>query len=201
VTRGSLRRREAAPAVFVRDEPGVGSFTLRPLDPRADAALVHGWVLSPHAGFWNMADKTLAEIERFYLGLMASGHATAELGLHDGRPAFLTELYDPAHDQVGEHYDPAPGDRGMHVLVGPAERRVPGFTLGVMRAVMARLFADPAVARVVVEPDIRNDKIHALNRKVGFVYDRPVRFREKTAHLAFCTRAAFEGSLKGDVVR
>lgn len=201
MTAAALRRAGTAPAPFERDEPGVGRFTLRPLEPRAEAALVHGWVTSPHARFWNMADKTEAEIESFYLGLMASGHATAELGQHDGRPAFLTELYDPAHDQVGEHYAPLAGDRGMHVLVGPAERRVPGFTLGVMRSVMARLFADPAVARVVVEPDIRNDKIHALNRKVGFSYDRPVRFREKTAHLAFCTREGFETSLEGDLAR
>jgi hypothetical protein len=194
----ALRSADTPPALFERDEPGVGRFALRPLDPASEAALVHRWVTSPHAGFWNMADKTLDEIEAFYSGLMASGHATAELGLHDGRPAFLTELYDPAHDQLGRHYGPAPGDRGMHVLVAPAETRVPGFTLAVMRTVMARLFSDPSVVRVVVEPDIRNDKIHVLNRKVGFVYDRPVRFREKTAHLAFCTRKGFWASLEGD---
>jgi RimJ/RimL family protein N-acetyltransferase len=197
VSAAARRLPEPEGASFARLEPGVARFTLRPLEPAADAALVHRWVTSPHAGFWNMADKTREEIEAFYAGLTASGHALAELGSADGRPAFLTELYDPRHDQVGEHYAPAPGDRGMHVLVGPAETRVAGFTLGVMRTIMARLFADPAVSRVVVEPDIRNDRIHALNRKVGFVYDRPVRFREKTAHLAFCTRDAFLASLQG----
>lgn len=193
----AVARKLADPAPFVRDEPGVGRFTVRPLDAGADGALVHGWVTSPHAGFWNMADRTVAEIEAFYAALNSSGHARAEIGLHEGRPAFLTEIYDPAQDQVGEHYAPRPGDVGMHVLTAPAETRIPGFTLGVMRTVMALIFADPAARRVVVEPDIRNEAIHALNRKVGFAYDRPVTFREKTAHLAFCTREAFGASLSG----
>lgn len=194
--------RRAEPAVFaeasrpfVWDEPGVGRFETRLVETARDAGLLHAWVTSPHAGFWNMADKTLAEIEDFYAGLNASGHARAEIGLFEGRPVFLTEIYDPARDQVGEHYEPQPGDRGMHVLTAPAERRIPGFTLGVMRTVMARVFEDPLVARVVVEPDIRNDKIHALNLKVGFVYDRPLTFREKTACLAFATREAFFASV------
>ncbi len=182
---------------FTWDEPGVGRFTTRLADGAADAALLHRWVTSPHAGFWNMADKSLREVGDFYAGLNASGHARAEIGLFDGRPAFLIEIYDPARDQVGEHYAPRPGDRGMHVLTAPAERRIPGFTLAVMRTVMARVFDDPWVRRVVVEPDIRNDKIHALNLKVGFEYDRPIQFREKTAHLAFCTREAFFSLLKG----
>lgn len=186
----------AAREDFAWDEPGVGRFTTR-LAEGEDAALLHGWVTAPHAGFWNMADKTLAEVGDFYAGLNASGHARAEIGLFEGRPVFLTEIYDPSHDQVAEHYAPRPGDRGMHVLTAPVERRIRGFTLAVMRAVMARVFDDPWVRRVVVEPDIRNDKIHALNLKVGFEYDRPIQFREKTAHLAFCTREAFFASVEG----
>lgn len=189
-------RTRAADTDFLRAEPGVGRFTLRPLVLPQDATMVHRWVTAPHARFWNMGDKSLEEIAAFYDGLARSGHASAWIGELDGAPAFLAELYDPRHDQVGEHYAALAGDRGMHILVAPAEKRIAGFTLAAMRAVMAFLFDDAATERVVVEPDIRNDKIHALNRKVGFVYDRPVVFREKTAHLAFCTRAAFEASLQ-----
>lgn len=194
----AYRSLEIAATPFERREPGVGRFTMRPLDPARDAAMVHRWVTAPHAGFWNMADKTVGEIETFYARMAHSQHAGAWIGEHEGRPAFLAEIYDPRHDQVGDHYAPQDGDRGMHILVAPAEKRLRGFTLAAMRTVMGFLFDDPATRRVVVEPDIRNDKIHALNRKVGFVYGGPATFREKTAHLAFCARADFEASLTED---
>ena len=41
-----------------------------------------------------------------------------------------------------------------------------------MRRVMEECFADPPSRRVVVEPDVRNDKIAALNAAVGFVVVR-----------------------------
>ena len=72
-------RRIAEPA-FHRDEPGVGRFVIRRLDPIADAKLVYSWVMAPHARFWNMADKSLGEVTGFYASLMRSGHATAWIG-------------------------------------------------------------------------------------------------------------------------
>ena len=180
---------------FVKPIPPLGTFALRPLRMPADGALIHDWVSRPYATYWNMGDKTEAEVGQFYADLVVSGHAMAYLGLFEGEPAFLVERYDPAHDQIGDHYDVQPGDRGMHILVAPASIPLPGFTFAVMRTVMDFMFAYPSVRRVVVEPDIRNDKIHALNKRVGFTYDRPVVLREKTAHLAFCTREAYGDAL------
>ena len=58
----------------------------------------------------------------------------------------------------------------MHVLVAPAEpvRECPGFTGAVFETILDFLFSDPLVDRVVVEPDIRNTKIQALNERMGF---------------------------------
>jgi RimJ/RimL family protein N-acetyltransferase len=61
-----------------------------------------------------------------------------------------------------------------------------------MRFLFERLDAE----RIVVEPDARNERIHALNRAMGFVYAKNVAFREKTASLAFCTRADFYATLQ-----
>jgi RimJ/RimL family protein N-acetyltransferase len=62
----------------------------------------------------------------------------------------------------------------------------------VITAVMTELFADPATARVVVEPDVGNKAVHALNAAVGFVPDREIQKPEKKALLSFCTRELFE---------
>lgn len=172
-------------------DEGAG-LALRPLDPEADAPLLQRWFAMDYARFWSMQDHSVSQVRDFYAALCGSGHAQAWLGSHQGRPAFLVECYDPAHDQIGEHYPVRPGDIGMHIFIGPPTQRIPGFSRDVFALVMRFLFDRLNAARVVVEPDANNAKIHALNLAMGFVYAGQARFREKTASLAFCTRAQFE---------
>ncbi|MEU5597377.1 GNAT family N-acetyltransferase [Streptomyces sp. NPDC020298] len=167
------------------------TFVLRPLDPLKDAELLLGWVTHPKAAFWMMQDAKLEDVERAYMEIAADEHHHAFLGLHDGVPAFLMERYDPARRDLVGLYEPRPGDVGMHFLVAPADTPVHGFTRAVITAVMAHLFEDPATARVVVEPDVRNKAVHALNEAVGFVPEREIQKPEKKALLSFCTRERF----------
>ncbi|MFJ4774909.1 GNAT family N-acetyltransferase [Streptomyces sp. NPDC088762] len=180
--------------LFSRTDPALGTFSLRPLDPFADAELLHGWVTHPKASFWMMQDASLPDVEREYMRIAAHEHHQAFIGLHEGRPAFLMESYDPARLELVGLYDARPGDVGMHFLVAPTETPLSGFTRAVITTVMAALFADPATERVVVEPDVRNTAVHALNEAVGFVPHGPVRKPEKEALLSFCTRARFEAA-------
>jgi RimJ/RimL family protein N-acetyltransferase len=79
----------------------------------------------------------------------------------------------------------------MHFFVGPPAVPVRGFTRAVFRTLMRFIFERLEARRVVVEPDARNDKVHVLNREMGFVYEGYVRLPEKLAALAFCTRESF----------
>lgn len=141
-----------------------------------------------------MQDATLTDVEREYVRITAHEHHQAFLGLHEGRPAFLMERYDPARLELVGLYHAQPGDVGMHFLVAPTDTPLPGFTRAVITTVMAALFADPATERVVVEPDVRNTAVHVLNEAVGFVPEGPVTKPEKEALLSFCTRAQFEAA-------
>ncbi|MGW1258320.1 GNAT family N-acetyltransferase [Streptomyces sp. NPDC002513] len=170
----------------------VGTLAFRPLDPLDDAALLHGWVTHPKAAFWMMQEARPKDVERAYTEITADPYHHAVLGLHDGEPAFLTEHYDPAHRELVGLYEPRPGDVGMHFLVAPTDTPVHGFTRAVLTAVLRRLFEDPATERIVVEPDVRNTAVHALNAAVGFLPEREITKPEKTALLSFCTRARFE---------
>ena len=49
----------------------------------------------------------------------------------------------------------------MHVLVAPTDTPRPRLHPAVFGAVLEHCFADPAVRRVVVEPDVRNERIRA----------------------------------------
>ncbi|MER6737526.1 GNAT family N-acetyltransferase [Streptomyces puniciscabiei] len=169
-------------------------FTFRPLDPLKDAELLHRWVTHPKAVFWMMQDARLQDVEREYMRIAAHEHHQAHLGLHEGEPAFLMERYDPRYVELAGLYDPEPGDVGMHFLVAPTDRPVHGFTRAVITAVLDELFADPRTRRVVVEPDVRNKAVHALNEAVGFVPAGEIQKPEKRALLSFCTREQFQAA-------
>ncbi|HKX39863.1 MAG TPA: GNAT family N-acetyltransferase [Burkholderiaceae bacterium] len=164
---------------------------IRALDLETDIPLMHRWFAMDYASFWGMQHKTEREVRDVYAALLGSGHAMAYTGLWRERPAFLLECYDPAHDELGRHYPVRHGDVGMHFFVGPPEAPVSGFTRNVFRALMRFVFERLQAHRVVVEPDARNDKVHVLNREMGFAYERYVQLPEKLAALAFCTRESF----------
>jgi RimJ/RimL family protein N-acetyltransferase len=185
----TLHRRGEAALASYRDAEG---FVFRLLRVPQDVPMLHRWFTQERAAFWLMQDKTEDEVRNAYRAMMASGTATAYIGLHEGRPVFLAECYDPAHDRIRAFYEVRPGDLGMHVFVGPADVRIRGFTRAVFHALMRFMFAHLGAQRIVVEPDATNHRIHALNRSAGFVYDRDVVFAEKIASLAFCTRRDFE---------
>jgi hypothetical protein len=168
--------------------------TLEPLDLPRDLGRLHRWVTDPKARYWQMQDATLRDVETEYRLIAENPHHDAWLGRVDGVPAFLAETYDPFHSELRDLPELRPGDLGMHVLVAPTDSPVPGFTRRVFRAVMAHCFADPAVRRMVVEPDVRNERIARLNQEAGFEVARTVRLATKTAALSFCTRSAWEGT-------
>ncbi|MEV6506268.1 GNAT family N-acetyltransferase [Streptomyces sp. NPDC051642] len=172
-----------------------GAFAFRTLDPLHDAELLHRWLTHPKAAFWMMQDAKLEDVERAYMEIAADEHQHALLGLQDGVPAFLMEYYDPRHRELVGLYEPLPGDVGMHFLTPATGTPVHGFTRAVITAVMARLFEDPAVERVVVEPDVSNTAVHALNEAVGFVPEREIQKPEKKALLSFCTREQFTAAM------
>ncbi|MFD9123855.1 GNAT family N-acetyltransferase [Kitasatospora sp. NPDC059571] len=182
---------------YTRTAAGIGELTIRPLDPDADAVLLHAWVTHPKAAFWMMQDADLDDVRTEYRRIADHPHHDAYLGLLDGEPAFLVERYDPARLELVGLYDAEPGDAGMHFLCAPADTPVHGFTRAVITTVMAFLFEDPDVRRVVVEPDLRNTAVHALNAAVGFAVVGPIDKPEKQALLSICTREAYRRTTAG----
>jgi len=165
-----------------------GILTLRPLVFPQDADILHGWMIRPYAHFWGMLNSHRDDVETFYRDLTANNKQAALMGELDGKPAFLIECYPVEDDPLHEHYDVQPGDIGMHILLSPPDRPLPDFSWQVFSTVMEYLFSLPEVLRVVVEPDVRNDKIHRLNKRAGFQYQREITLPHKTAWLAFCQR-------------
>lgn len=163
-----------------------------PVDIDRDLVTVHRWVRDPHAAFWMMQEATPQDVRRELTTLTTPPHR-AFLGRLDGRPVALLATYDPASSPLDGIPELRPGDLGMHILIAPATgERVPGFTTEVFRDALALCFSDPTVARVVVEPDVRNEAVRRKNVQAGFEEVRPVELPDKTAIFSVCEKAAFQ---------
>lgn len=183
------------PLVYEKYVPPLGTFGLRLLDPRYDSGVLHRWVTQPHARFWGMQSHSQKAVADFYRDLLEQHPRGAYLGLYRDRPAFLLERYQALHDPVGACYPARQDDFGMHILVAPPQQALSGFTWAIFQTIVEFMFSDPQVARIVVEPDVRNEKIHRLNKRAGFAYQHQIALPNKTAWLAFCTREQYAAAL------
>lgn len=162
------------------------TFDLRPVDPVGDLDLLHDWVTQDRAEFWGMTDHTREQVGEVYSFLDSLETHHAYLVRRDGEPVAIFQTYEPEHDPLGEHYDVQPGDLGIHLFVAEGER-VPGFTGRLACFLLSWVLSDPAVRRIVVEPDVRNERSVARFVRQGFEPGPVVDLGHKTAQLAFLT--------------
>ncbi|MFK4146232.1 GNAT family N-acetyltransferase [Streptomyces sp. NPDC004065] len=181
---------------------GFGTVRVLPLDPRADAATVHRWAGEERAAFWGMRGLTKDQVAGIYAHMAGLDTHHAYLVLRDGEPAALLQTYEPDADRVGECYAVRPGDIGVHLLLAPPgpDGRRPGWTSALLRAVLSYVLLGLDRRRIVVDPDVRNEKAVARFLREGFErgpvvvlpeVDLPdVYLPEKHAQLAFLPRRA-----------
>ncbi|CAM3156331.1 Putative siderophore biosynthetic enzyme [Xenorhabdus nematophila ATCC 19061] len=190
----------ATPVFFEKTLAELGTFSVRPLDLADDIAVITDWVNQDYAYYWGMQGQTVQQVGDFYQDLLIRQPDSVFIGTYQGKPAFLLECYHAQADLIGKYYPARPDDMGMHILVAPPERKIRQFTWGIFQTVIAFIFSNPSVNRIVVEPDIRNEKIHRLNLRAGFVYENTVQLPHKTAGLAFCTRDQHQMALQKDTL-
>ncbi|MFF8031272.1 GNAT family N-acetyltransferase [Streptomyces sp. NPDC016626] len=196
----------ARTAVHEQHVDGFGSVRVLPLDPTADAPLLHHWVSGERAAFWGMNGLTEPQVAEIYAHLDTLDTHHAYLVLKDGEPAALFQTYEPAADRVGECYPVEPGDIGVHLLLAPAgpDGARSGWTRGLLAALTSFVLLGLDRRRVVVDPDVANEKAIARFLRQGFTagpavdlpeVDLPdVYLPQKKAQLAFLTRdVAFGG--------
>lgn len=167
------------------------TLTLTPVDPVADLDLIHAWVTQDRARFWGMTEHTRAEVGEVYAYLDTLTTHHAYLARDGETPVAIFQTYQPEADPLGEHYDVRAGDLGVHLFMAPTDTPVAGFSQQLVARLLAAVFADPSVLRLVVEPDIDNAKSVALLGRAGFEWDSVIDLPHKKARLGFIDRTAF----------
>ncbi|MFI8188343.1 GNAT family N-acetyltransferase [Streptomyces sp. NPDC085946] len=187
-------------AVHEQVVDGFGTVRVLPLDARTDAPVIHRWVSEDRAAFWGMTGLTEDQVAEVYAHMDTLDTHHAFLVVRDGEAAALLQTYEPDADRVGECYPVEPGDIGVHLLLAPPDPQGarPGWTSRLLAAVTAYVLAGLDRRRIVVDPDVRNDKAIARFLRQGFTagpvvvlpeIDLPdVYLPEKKAQLAFLRR-------------
>lgn len=182
----------AGALVHVNDSAALGRIEISVLDPVGDLDLLHEWVTRPSSRFWGLAELTPEELRDLYLFVdgLASHHAL--LVRREGLPIVLLQTYEPENDPLGDAYDVLPGDAGLHFFLGDRGEPVPRFSWHVSDLIAEFVFSRPEVDRIVIEPDVGNERAVARAVKSGFELGPLVQLPDKTGRLAFLTRERWE---------
>ena len=178
--------------------------TILPVRPDRHSADVHAWLSHPRSHFWQMTDLDEPAVRNYLSAIRASVDENGWIGFVDEAPSFYVETYLPAVLIPTEVVPETPGDIGMHLLVAPPDGRVVhGLTDRIMAHVIdfclrPRMEGGRGATRVVVEPDVRNEAIHAKNAAAGFQVvgeaEIPMGNATKTGLISVGTRADFAAS-------
>lgn len=166
----------------------VEPFTLVPVDPERHADLLHDWVTRPRASFWGMLERTRDEVAEIYGYIQEQDHLSASLVCTESVPVGIFQTYDPEVDEIGRFYDRRPGDLGVHLFLADVPERK-GTTASLVAFLLDHALARPGVERLVLEPDVANERSIALLQRAGATLGPVRRLPGKTAQLAFVERA------------
>jgi RimJ/RimL family protein N-acetyltransferase len=169
-----------------------GVFDLVPVRVERDLPLLTRWMNDPAvAEFWQLAGPPAVTESHLRAQLSGDGRSVPCLGVLEGTPMSYWEIYRADLDPIARHVSVRPHDIGIHLLIGEVADR--GRTLGgtLLRAVAdLALDKQPACARVVAEPDLRNTPSIAAFLSAGFRFSAEVDLPAKRAALMIRDRAS-----------
>lgn len=181
-----------------------GRFSLRLVDPDADAQLLERWFAQPHlAATWEQ-EWPAERWRRDAAYRLAGDYSRPLIFSVDGREAGYLEAYRAARDEIARVWDVQPHDLGFHVATADVSLLGKGLASQVFRALAEGLLAgDPRCDRVFGDPAANNAPIARAMRKRGWVLlgefdvrpDRRIALHELTRETVVRDAAAAVGEI------
>lgn len=146
-------------------KPPMHAFDFRPL-AEPDLPMLHAWLQRPHVARWWGPAESVDELREDFL---TGGTTQAFIAHHAGEPVGFIQCYVVMGSGDGWWTDETdPGARGIDQFLADGGRLGQGLGTRMVQAFVARLFADPAVTRIQVDPAPANARAIACYRRAGF---------------------------------
>lgn len=130
------------------------------------APLMYDWLRRSHVAEWWSEPPAIEEILDEYVH---GSEVDAYIVRLDGRPIGFIQSYVAAGSGDGWWADVTdPGVRGIDQFIGEADALDRGVGTAMVHAFVARLFGDPAVTTVQVDPSPKNARAIRCYEKAGF---------------------------------
>lgn len=173
--------------------------TFREVEFETDAVMLHRWHHEPHViPFWNQ-NFPFSKYSKHLKALLADENQTLWIGAVNGNEMSYFETYWAKEDPISKYYEAAPFDQGVHLLFGDPAYLGRGLAAPMLVTIMQQMFSDSRTARIVAEPDIRNEKMIHIFAKCGFSPEKKLDLPDKQALFMVCTREEFERRVNGDI--
>jgi AacA4 family aminoglycoside N(6')-acetyltransferase len=146
------------------------SVTLR-LMTEHDLPMLHDWLNRPHiVEWWGGERPTLDEVREQYLPrVLMEARVTPYIGMLGDRPFAYAQSYVALGSGGGWWEDVTdPGVRGIDQSIAEPELLGRGLGTKLVRALVDRLFGDPAVTRIQTDPAPQNLRAIRCYEKAGF---------------------------------
>jgi aminoglycoside 6'-N-acetyltransferase len=150
---------------------------LRPLT-REDLEMVHAWCYEPHAKRWVSRDRSLRDIvDEYETYIDKTVRIFPYVVTYGGTPIGLVEWerFGDFPDFMQRYEVTDPDAANCDILIGDPRyaRRGLGAPL-VQKLVAEKIFADPRITRVIIDPEVENRIAIRCYEKAGFRFLRRV---------------------------
>lgn len=144
------------------------NFEFRPFSFE-DVPLMHEWLNRPHVAEWWHGRATLEEVEEDCAERIASAFVASYLACLDGTLVGYIQVYhvmSPSPDWWKDETDP--GARGIDQFLANASQIGKGIGTAMITQFVNKLFRDPEVTKIQVDPAPNNLRAIRAYEKCGF---------------------------------
>ena len=157
-------------------------FTFTPLEDSHLALLCH-WLNNPHVKEWWPDNLTDEEIKKKYRARIGDTVVVPFIIFMNDKPIGFIQYYHA--NQVGEGWwpDETAGTVGIDQFIGEAELINRGYGRQIIRAFTQKLFANPAIKKIITDVDPKNLRAIRCYEHAGFKLVKEVKTPDGLAYL------------------
>ena len=171
--------------VFSKDFPAAGyNISLRRFCISTDMQAIYHWAWKT-----STAAKLLASS---YVYTHESNFARSYMVfLNDTIPVCQVDICRSLQDDICDHYKVSPGDYIVRIIVHLQKKKNRRFYVDVLRCCLEYFFSSTEVERIIIEPDVENERYNDLVIHSGFRFLQRIYQPYKASNLYYCTRESF----------